>query len=117
MLPAALVAAIIPVFFAEPLDYLGSFAGKVEIRSTPLPGYYYSPTSMVPLKTVFTTVPITVKVFDGGSICPSLTRYKTYLYSPSPLPGYYLIPEIRRPHSRLHLDSSPMPLSSLGRWP
>ena len=124
MLWAAFIAttfALIPPAQAQSYDYLGWFAGTVEVRAFPMSGYYYSPNTPLPPKVLDRTVLVRVKVLDGGSICPTLTRYKTYLYSPTPLPGYYLLPP-----SRVGLNSAPpvgwplVPASSLGwqirRW-
>ncbi len=121
MLWAALIAAT--TLSAAPAqtfsyDYLGWFAGTVELRIFPMTGYYYSPNTPLSPKVLARTVPVKVKIIDGGSICPSLTRYRTYLYSPTPLPGYYLLPP-----SRIGLNSAPpvgwplVPASSLGWQP
>lgn len=107
---------------SQELEYLGWFAGKVDVRADPLPGYYYNPKSITPLKARHATVPVRVKVFDGGSLCPNLTRYKTYRYSPSPLPGYYMLPNAgKQMYPMLPMGWPFKPYSSLGmqtapRW-
>jgi hypothetical protein len=113
---SAIVLSLFAVFPAsQELEYLGWFAGKVEIRAAPLPGYYYDPYTVTPLKALMASTPVEVKVFDGGSLCPNLTRYKVYQYSPAPLPGYYLLPNAgKRMYPMLPVGWPLRPISSLG---
>jgi len=100
---------------AQELDYLGWFGATVQPKTQPLPGYYYDPKTPIPWQALRTTVPVRVKVFDGGSLCPNLTRHETYLYSPRPLPGYYMLPGAgRRLYPTLPMGWPYRPLSSLG---
>ncbi|MCX7599806.1 MAG: hypothetical protein N2512_13195 [Armatimonadetes bacterium] len=100
------------------MDYLGWFAGTVEIRRDPLPGYYYDPEGFVPLYAYRYLRPVRVKVQDGGTLCPSLTRYKTYLYSPVRLPGQYMLPDAgRRMYPSLQTGWPFRRLPSIGAWP
>ena len=120
MVPVAslLTVAVLASLGGQKMEYLGWFTGTVEIRSTPMPGYYYLPNGYVPPKALMATTPVKVKVFDGGSVCPSLTRYQTYLYSPTPLPGYYMLPNAGRQMYPMLPTGWPFkPLSSLGYRP
>jgi hypothetical protein len=80
-----------PIAGPPALDYQGFFYGQADRRECPCPGYYYDPQSYVPYGLRRYLEPVRVKVFDGGSVCPNLTRYKTYLYSEDPLPGQYWV--------------------------
>ncbi|MBC7287254.1 MAG: hypothetical protein H5T86_04240 [Armatimonadetes bacterium] len=100
---------------SQSYEYLGWFAGTVDLKVFPATGYYYSPNTPVPLKALENTVVVKVKELDGGSVCPSLTRYRTYLYSPTPLPGEYMLPDAgRRLYPLLPVGWPLRPLSSLG---
>lgn len=100
------------------MEYLGWFAGTVEIRQEPRPGYYYDPEGFVPRWVYRHLKPVRVKVQDGGTICPSLTRYKTYLYSPYRLPGQYMLPDAGiRMFPSLKTGWPFRPLPSVGAWP
>jgi hypothetical protein len=106
--------------FAAPsqMEYLGWFAGVVEIRQDPMPGYYYDPQGFVPRWVYHHLKPVRVEVQDGGTICPWLTRYKTYLYSPVRLPGQYMLPNAgRRMYPSLQTGWPFRPLPSIGAWP
>ena len=95
---------------SQPLVYYGAFSGTAELRQFPLPGYYYDVDSYLSARAVSQTIPVLVKVADGGSVCPHLTRYKLYLYSPEALPGIYLTPQAASWLSRF----KPMPPGFLG---
>jgi hypothetical protein len=105
-----------PAVGARAWEYLGWFNGTVEVSATPQPGYYYVPQSAVAVGVELYTVPVRVRVQDGGSLCPSLTQYRTYLYSPVLLPGQYMYPGAGRGliPAKPTLGWPYQPLSSLG---